>query len=76
MRAISTLGAVAVALLCAREVEAEGRTTLAVMDTDGETTVLGVMRSPGVCESVARRLNFYADLPPTDPVRFYCRSPY
>ncbi len=79
MRAIVPLCAATalLSILCtASEVEADGRTTLAVMDTDGAVSVLGVMMSQGICDSVARRLNFYADLPPADPVRFYCRSPY
>ena len=37
---------------------------------------LGVMMSAGICASVAERLNFYAEIPPVDLVRFYCRSPY
>lgn len=79
MRAILPLaGAAALlsVLFAATEVEADGRTTLVVMNTDGERTVLAVAMSQGICDSIAERLNFYAQIPPVDPVRFYCRSPY
>ena len=76
MRVIAALGAVAVALLCATEVEADGRTTLVLRDADGGRTVLAVTMSQGICETIASRLNFYAALPPADADLFYCRSPY
>lgn len=79
MRAIVPLAAATalLAILCtASEVEADGRTTLVVMSTDGDRTVLAVTMTQGICDSIAERLNFYAEIPPVDPVRFYCRSPY
>ena len=55
---------------------ADGRTTMMSVNGDGIRFVLGVMMSEGVCNDVAYRLNVYAQLPPEDAIRFYCRSPY
>lgn len=65
-----------VALFSAEPAQADGRTTLVSMNGDGIRFVLGVLMTQGVCEDVAYRLNFYAQLPPEDPIRFYCRSSY
>lgn len=70
--------ALAGALLSASDADADSRnrTSLVVLGPGGDRTVLGVMMSEGICDTVADRLNFYAQLPPADADRFYCRSPY
>lgn len=58
------------------QAQSGGRTTLALLDGDGDLTILGIMRTESVCDVVASRLNYYANLPPRDADRFYCRYTY
>lgn len=76
MKLLSALAVSACLLFGVKNAPADGRSTLVSVNGDGVRFVLGVMMSGDVCDNVAYRLNFYAQLPPEDPIRFYCRSPY
>lgn len=73
MKLLSALAVSACLLLGVENAPADGRSTLVSVNGDGVRFVLGVMMSGDVCSSIAYRLNFYAQLPPEDPVSFYCR---